>query len=338
MTFSSTPGTYGAADPLFLLLAALALEAYLGGPWIAERRYLQPRLPVSNLVIELDRRLNRADRGGLDLLLRGAVVALGLAVCAYLVGWLLEGFLVRYPFAWVFEVLLLALIIAQRAPCMQAGAVSQALAGGSLIAAQEALRPLTTGRVAAEKLAQLDGRGIVAAALDGLARAFSLQVIAPVFWFALLGLPGVFLQQTVRTTAAFMAVRQQQSSPRAQGAGQELLVAGRSDFALTALRLDRALSFIPLLLADVVLIAAAVFIPGCHPGAALRRAWTSRGNVAATMGGILGLTPPGGQGLSSHNPVQLERGHIERAVAVFAVGCLINGGLVAALVWIRAVF
>lgn len=324
MNFSSTPGTYGAADPLFLLLAALALEAYLGGPWIAERRYLQPRLPISNLVIELDRRLNRADRGGLDLLLRGAVVALGLALAAYVVGWLLEGFLVRYPFAWVFEVLLLALIIGQRAPCVQAGAVSAALAGGSLIAAQEALRPLTIGRVAAEKLAQLDGRGVIAAALDGLARAFSLQVIAPVFWFALLGLPGVFLQQTVRTTAAYLAVRQLQP--------------GQSDFALTALRLDRALSFIPLLLADAVLIAAALFIPGCRPGAALRRAWTSRGNVAATMGGILGLTPSGGQGLSSHNPVQLERGHIERAVAVFAVGCLINGGLVAALVWIRAVF
>lgn len=333
MSFSSTPGTFGAADPLFLLLAALALEAYLGGPWIAGRRYLQPRLPVTGLVIELDRRLNRPDRGGLDLFLRGAVVALGLALAAYVAGWLVEGFLVRYPFAWVFEVLLLALIIGQRTPCMQAGAVSKALAEGSLIAAQEALRPLTTGRVAAERLAQLDARGIVAVALDGLARAFSLQVIAPVFWFALLGLPGVFLQLTVRTAAAFLAVRQLQLGPKAQTAGQELQVAGRSEFAQTALRLDRALAFIPMILAGVVLIAAAIFIPGCHPGAALRQALTSRGNVAATMGGLLGLTLPGDQGL----PVQLERGHIERAVAVFAVGCLINGGLVAVLVWIRAV-
>ncbi len=337
MSFSSTPGTYGAADPLFLLLAALALEAYLGGPWIMERWYLQPRRPISKLVVELDRRLNRADRGGLDLLLRGAVLALGLALAAYIVGSMLEWFLIRYPFAWLFEVLLLALIVGQRAPCMQAGAVSSALAGGSLIAAQEALRPLTIGRVASERLSQLDARGVVAATLDGLARAFSLQVIAPVFWFALLGLPGVFLQQTIRTAAAYLSVRQLQLGSAARGAGQELQVAGKSEFALTAQRLDRALAFIPLLLADAVLIAAAVFIPGCYPRGALLRAWTSRGNVAATMGGILGLSSSDGQDPSEHYPVQLERSHIERAVAVFAVGCLINAGLVAALVWLRAV-
>ncbi len=136
MNFSPTPGSYGAADPLFLLLAALALEAYLGGPWIAERWYLQPRKPVANLVAELDRRLNRADRKSLDLLLRGAVVTLGLSLAAYLAGAVIEWFLVNYPFAWVFELLLLALIVGQRAPCVQAGAVSSALAGCRLISAQ----------------------------------------------------------------------------------------------------------------------------------------------------------------------------------------------------------
>lgn len=336
MSFSSTPGTYGAADPLFLLLAALALEAYLGGPWIAQRWYLQPRRPVSRLVTELDRRLNRPDRGALDLLLRGAVVALGLALAAYIVGSLLEWFLVRYPFAWLLEVLLLALIVSQRAPCVQAGAVSSALAGGSLISAQEALRPLVIGRLSAESLAQLEARDVIAATLDSLARAFSLQVIAPVFWFALLGLPGVFLQQSLRTAAAYLTVRQLHLGAAAQGAGRALQHTGRSDFALTAQRLDLALAFIPLLLADAVLIVAAVFIPGCRPGDGLRQAWAARGNAAATLGGLLGLAPSSGK--TAPYPVQLERNHIERAVAVFAVGCLINAGLVAALLWVRAVF
>ncbi len=171
---------------------------------------------------------------------------------------------------------------------------------------------------------------MIAAALDGLARAFCLQVIAPVFWFALLGLPGVFLQQTVRTAAVFLSARQLQAGAKRQGSVRDLQILPRSDFAVTALRLDKALSFLPLLLADAMLIAAALFIPGCSPAGAVRQAFSNRGNVAATLGGLLGLSQ---QGL-----LQMERTHIERAVAVFAVACLINAGLVAALLWLRAVF
>ncbi|WP_282604617.1 cobalamin biosynthesis protein [Pelagibius sp. Alg239-R121] len=337
MTWSSNPGAYGATDPLFLLLAALALEAYLGGPWIAKRRYLQPNLPLTNLITKLERRLNRSDRGGLDLLLRGAFVAVVLSLAAFFCGLVLEWLLVNYPFAWVFEVFLLALIVGQRTPCLQASEVSTALVGGSVIAAQEALRPLVVGRITPDVLGQLDHRGIAAAAIDGLARAFAVRVVAPVFWFVLLGLPGVFLQQAIRTAAAFLSARQLQNRPAGRDPLQGHEAAGRADFAATALRLDTALSILPMLLADIVLILAAVFIPGCSPREAIRRAWESRGSLAATMGGVLGLESQAAQGGLGSAGVPLDQRHIERSVAVFAVGCLINAGFVAALAWTRAI-
>jgi adenosylcobinamide-phosphate synthase len=336
MTWTSNPGAYGATDPLFLLLAALALEAYLGGPWIGERRYLQPRRPVVNLVTELERRLNRPDRSGLDLLLRGAVFATGLSLAACALGWSVEWALLHYPFAWVFEVFLLALIVAQRTPCVQAAAVSSALAGGSMIAAQEALRPLVPGRVASDILDRLDRRGIVAATIDGLVRAFALQVVAPVFWFALLGLSGVFLQQAVRTAAAYLSARALRSTAGDRVAVPAPVALGQAEFAMTALRLDTALCFLPMLVAAILLIAAAAFIPGCSPRGAMARAWASRGNVTATMGGVLVLEPEVADMTSAAPEFQITRNHIERAVAVVAVGCLINGGLVAALAWARA--
>lgn len=332
MSLSANPGAYGAADPLFLLLIALALEAYLGGPWIAERRYLQPRRPVNRLVVALERRLNRSDRGGLDLLLRGAVVAVFLSVAALLSGGMVEWILLNYPFAWVFEVLFLALILGQRIACQQASAVSSALADGSAVRAQEALRPLVLGRVPETLLGRLEGRGIVAATLDGLARAFSSQVIAPVFWFALLGLAGVFWQQSIRVAAGYLSARQLQArlpdSARPEQKGGFV----RGDFASTLLRLDTALSLLPMLLAALLLILAAVFIPGSNPRLGLRRAWTQRGSIAAVMGGVLGLDTTrdslaGGAGM--------DRSQIERAVAVFAVGCLLNAGFVAVLAWVR---
>ncbi len=332
MSWSANPGAYGAADPLFLLLAALALEAYLGGPWIAERRYLQPRRPVNKLVIALERRLNRSDRGGLDLLLRGAVVAVFLSLAALLSGWLVEWLLLNYPFAWVFEMIFLALILGQRTTCQHASAVSSALADGSAVRAQEALRPLVTGRVPEALLGRLAGPGIVAAALDGVARAFVFQVIAPVFWFVLLGLPGVFWQQTVRVAASYLSARQLRN--RAAGSDALATKSGlvRGDFASTLLRLDMALSLLPMLVAATLLTLAAAFIPGCSPRLGLRRAWTQRGSIAAVMGGLLGLeaTTEAGPGKSN-----MERSQIERAVAVFAVGCLLNAGLVAILVWVR---
>lgn len=332
MTWSAHPGAYGAADPLFLLLAALALEAYLGGPWIAERRYLQPRRPVNNLIVALERRLNRSDRGGLDLLLRGAVVAVFLSLAALLSGWLVEWILLNYPFAWVFEVLFLALILGQRTACQQASAVSSALADGSAIRAQEALRPLVIARVPEAMLGRLEGRGIVAAALDGVARAFVFQVIAPVFWFVLLGLPGVFWQQTIRVAAGYLSARQLQHQSVGSDALEPKAGLGRGDFASTLLRLDTALSVLPMLCGALLLLLAAAFIPGCSPRLGLRRAWSQGGSVSAVMGGLLGLDAAMDSG--SAMPA-MDRSQIERAVAVFAVGCLLNAGLVAALAWVR---
>ncbi len=334
MTWSSAPGAYGAADPLFLLLAALALEAYLGGPWIAERRYLQPRRPVNRLVVALERRLNRSDRGGLDLLLRGAVVAVFLSVAALLSGWLIERIFLNYPFAWLFEVIFLALILGQRTACQQASAVSSALAGGSAVQAQEALRPLVIGRLPESLLGRLEGRGIVAAALDGLSRAFVSQVIAPVFWFLLLGLPGVFWQQTIRVAAGYLSARQRQASPAISGVQEEKVGVAGGDFGSTLLRLDTALSLLPMLLSSALLLLAAAFIPRCHPREGLRRAWSQRGSVAAVMGGLLGLDAAPNAKAQTAAAV-MDRSQIERAVAVFAVGCLINAGFVAALAWIR---
>src|SRR5690625_7583389 len=72
------PGTFGYADPLFLLIAALALEAYLGrGNWLGSLSR-GPRRWVARLARTLEQRLNRPERGAAERRRRGWSVAIAL--------------------------------------------------------------------------------------------------------------------------------------------------------------------------------------------------------------------------------------------------------------------
>src|SRR5690606_32195821 len=70
------PGTYGYADPLFLLIAALALESYIGRVgWLA-RPFAGPRAWLVQHARSLELRLNRAERHPADRRWRGWLVVL----------------------------------------------------------------------------------------------------------------------------------------------------------------------------------------------------------------------------------------------------------------------
>ena len=126
MAFTSAPGAYGAADPLFLLLIALAIEAYLGDRPLRLGWMPNPRAAFARLVGALSRRLDRPERGARNLRIRGAVVTLALAVATLAFAWPVQWLTRHYPLAWVFEVALLALLLAQRSTWSRAAAVAAA--------------------------------------------------------------------------------------------------------------------------------------------------------------------------------------------------------------------
>ncbi len=302
MSSSVVPGAYGAADPLFLLLIALALEAYLGGRALHLRGLPNPRAALARLVQALERRLNRPQRGRAERRARGAAVALGLAVLGLAVGWLVEWITRHYPFAWAVELLLLVLLITQRDTWRRGADLAQAVNHGSLIRAREVLRPLVGERLAPQAVDRLGAPEVVEAGIAALGRRFASGLIGPVFWYVVLGLPGLFLQLCARVMAACLSEHV-------------------GDFGLAARSLERGLAAVPGYLAGVILAAAAAFVPGGRPLAALGRALKGREGAAAALGAALRPLP---------GPTRLAR-----ALAIFAVACLIDAGLIAALALVR---
>jgi adenosylcobinamide-phosphate synthase len=302
MNWSTPPGVYGSAEPLFLLLMALAIEAYLGGLSLRGGWLPRPRRAFARGVLAVERRLNRPERSAADRRLRGTVACLFLAVLALVVG-AVAGLLTRhYPFAWAIELFFLPLILSQRGTWRRGTAVADALKEGSLIKAREALRPLVRERIDAARLDGLDGAGIIEVTIAGIALRFTALLVGPVLWYVLLGLPGLLLQQ-----AAYV---------------MDLTLGRRAgEFGLAAERLQRIVSAPSRALAALLLAAAAAFVPGGKPLAAVRCLPANRGGPDAA----LAAAPGAAEGLA----------RLALALVVFAVACLFLAAIIGLLALAR---
>ncbi len=172
----------------------------------------------------------------------------------------------------------------------------------------EQRRPFEEAR---RRMIHLDGGGVgePSAAVASLAISVAGGVIGVSFWFALLGLPGLAAYRAVAVIAALLDERR-----------TEIGV-----FGLTPSRLNEALSYLPAVLAGLVVAGAALFVPGARPERgfadmireAPKHHNLAQGFVVAAMRGSLGAS----------------RGALElrRALYLYTVACLLNVALVALL-------
>ncbi|WP_200339833.1 cobalamin biosynthesis protein [Rhodovibrio sodomensis] len=323
----TTPlGAYGANDPLFLLLAALIVEAYVGDVIARLPRVPHPRALLARLTARLERRLNRPQRGRQALVLRGLTVVLALALAAAAIGWGLAALSRVYPFAWVVELFLLVALIGQHGALRGLKAVADALAAGGAERTRAALRPMAGERLTPEQLEGLDLRGLSIAALDGGARRSVSAAFAPVLFYVLLGLPGLMAQQAIWVVACVVA---NGNKPGGQGLG----VGREGDFALAAVTLDAALVWVPDKVAGLLFALAAAFVPGAHPLTALKRLSKAHAWSVGALGGALRLTGRKDGTLSRVGAPEATQ--LKRAAMLLGVALLIQGGLVAVLVLLR---
>jgi adenosylcobinamide-phosphate synthase len=112
--------------------------------------------------------------------------------------------------SWSARLALLALVListtglAQRSLFIHVRNVLKALRGGDL--------PLARGKVSlivGRDTRQLDTGGVSAAALESLAESFNDGIVAPVFWLALGGLPGLFAYKTLNTADSLIGHKEE---------------------------------------------------------------------------------------------------------------------------------
>lgn len=176
----------------WIVAGALLAEGVIGWP----RRLQHPVVGIGALIATLERRWNQAERPDSERRVLGVLTILALSVVASGVGWGVERLAVAAPF-WPGLCLIIvcgATGLAARSLLDHVRAVAKPLTAGDLPAARRAVA-MIVGR---DVEAMAEGE-IAAAALESLAESFCDGVVAPVFWFVVGGLPGLFAYKAVNT-------------------------------------------------------------------------------------------------------------------------------------------
>lgn len=263
------------SDAFAILLGALLLDAAFGDPDWLWRRWPHPVVWFGRLVAWSDRVLNREawGAGGRRAAGAGALAVLLALVCT--IGFLVQEVLLALPGGGVLLAILASVFLAQRSLYEHVRFVRNAFATGGLPAARAAV-----SRIVGRDPERLDEAGVCRAAIESAAENFSDGVVAPAFWFALLGLPGLLAYKLINTADSMIGH----------------LSARHRDFGWASARLDDLVNLLAARLSGC-LLAGAAWVAGGSPGRVidimLRDAKLHRSPNAgwpeAAMAGALGI-------------------------------------------------
>ncbi len=197
------------------MLAGMGLDALMGEP-----RRAHPLVAFGRFASGIERRFHRDRRGVGALAWCVAVLPSVLAVAAVQC-------LLAMSSAWwssLFAAVMLYLAVGHRSLAEHARAVEAALRSDDLHAARAAV-----GRMVSRDAAALDASQVAAAATESVLENGSDAVFGALFWFALLGAPGVVLHRLANTLDAMWGYR----TPRFER------------FGWAAARIDDVLNFVP---------------------------------------------------------------------------------------------
>lgn len=125
--------------------------------------------------------------------LRGLAVLLALLLIVTIPAVFVASILSTLKFGWIVEALLATALIAQHSLYEHVSAVGKGL-DTSLNEGRKAV-----ARIVGRDPAALDESGIVKGTLESLAENASDGIVAPVLWYALLGLPGIVAYKAINT-------------------------------------------------------------------------------------------------------------------------------------------
>jgi len=180
---------------LLILLLALILDAVIGDPDWLWRRLSHPIVLFGHLINYADKIGNNLNFSARKRFFHGFMAAFLLLGLAAFIGWMLAWLCQLSGTAGIFiEAVITSVFLAQKSLACHVRAVGDSLEKQGLVAARRKVA-MIVGR----NPNQLDEAGICRAAIESLSENSSDGIIAPAFWFLLLGLPGLLAYKMLNT-------------------------------------------------------------------------------------------------------------------------------------------
>ncbi|KLN60664.1 hypothetical protein WH96_09180 [Kiloniella spongiae] len=312
------PGVYGSAEPLFLLLFALGIEALYGGVFFLEKWSPKPRRLLAGIIVRFDRLLNESSSSLIITAVTGGLSCILLISLAVIAGFGISLISLNAPFLWLIEVFVIAFCLDYRSQQVRMRKIRKALALKSYITVRGELYPLVSSLFRPRDLEKLSESQLAAACVGGMARGFVEGFITPAFWYALLGLPGLLTQQAVFQGAQFYKQRYLQA-PQEKHFSQMYFI------------LERIFVVVPDALAALMFIFSTLFIPKTSFSQAFLRCWRGKHMADAALGGALQLD------LSRPSETNW-RQELERGNMIVLIAGIIAIGLIASAILARFAF
>src|SRR5688500_6246237 len=248
--------------------AALAVEACIGYPRALYTRIAHPVVWIGKLIEALEHRWNDPSRSESGRRALGVVTTTIVAGSAAAVGYAIQSSAQQLQFGIFIVVLVATVGLAQRSLYTHVRDVLRPLARDDLPAAREAV-----SKIVGRDTTQLTSPGVAAAAIESLAESLNDGIVAPAFWLAIGGLPGLFANKALNTADSLIGHRE----PRWRA------------FGWAAARADDLANLIPARLAGLLVVLAG--------GGGLRVMWNdaprhaspNAGWTQAAMAGALGV-------------------------------------------------
>lgn len=309
------------------LLLSLALDAVFGDPEALNRRQLHPVQLIGRVIAWADARFNRENDTPGRRRNSGAWTTIGLLAGALILGHLVQALLLALPLGWLWLAIVMSTLIAQKSLYDHVAAVASGLETGGLGGGR-----LAVSRIVGRDPEALDQSGVSRAAIESLAENFSDGVVAPVFWAALFGLPGLLAYKVINTADSMIGHR----TPR------------HEQFGWAAARADDWMNHVPARI-SAALIWLAALLPGFDRRSAVRAVREdaplhrspNAGWPEAAMAGALGLALAGPRHYEGGEVVdawmnrdgnrQAGRANIRNALAFYVKACCVHGAAIALL-------
>lgn len=226
-----------------MMLGGITLDLLLGWPAPLFSAIGHPVTWLGRAVSALERLLNRGSPT--RRLITGALATAMIIAIAALPAWALQQLLPDTLAGYLLGAVLAWPLIAMRSMYDHVAAVARPLIANDLDAARQAVS-MIVGR----DPTALDSAGVARAAIESLAENSSDGVIAPLFWGAVAGLPGIAAYKAVNTLDSMIGHRNERYQY----------------FGKVAARLDDALNLVPARLTAALFAVAS----GRHLGSAFR--------------------------------------------------------------------
>lgn len=231
------------------LLVALLLDAILGDPDWLWRRLPHPVVWIGKFIGLLDKLLNLKRNNAFNLLL-GSFVTLLLVTLGIAGGIGLRWISEQSLSSAAAVILFVAILLAQKSLYGHVKRVADALKDPDINVARK-----TVAMIVGRDPKQLDKAGISRAAIESCAENLSDGVVAPAFWFAVAGFPGLLVYKAINTADSMIGHKNEKYHA----------------FGWSAARLDDVMNLIPARITGVLFAI-------CSP--------VVRGSMFRTLGGL----------------------------------------------------